>query len=88
MGAFDGLIRGGVPSKCEEYTYIAHQPAFRLTKDFTLSDLIKRFKHAESICSDRVYVPSPDKGFSDVCLDIWYAEALINHLKSKEVLHG
>lgn len=83
MGAFDGLIGArGIPDRFEDYEYVPGQTAFRLTKDFTLDDFIKRFKHAESVCSGKVWIPSGRKGISDIKLDLWYADALIQHLLS------
>lgn len=86
MGAFNGLTgTRGVPDLCgDDYVYVPGQTAFRLTKDFTLDDLIQRFKHAESTCADVVWVPSGRKGVSDIRLDLWYVEALIQHLLSVE----
>lgn len=86
MGAFDGLVKGGYAPSEPYYEYVDGQTAFRLTKDFTLDDLIARFRHAEHICADVVWIPSGRKGISDIRLDLWYAEALIQHLLSKRAM--
>jgi len=81
MSAFCGLsIKKGMPNLSSKSFYIAPQPSFKLTKDFTLKNLIERYRHAQSVCADTVYVPSSITSFSDSCLDIWYVEALIQHL--------
>lgn len=86
MGAFDGLVKGCYAPSEPDYEYVKGQTAFRLTSDFTLDDLITRFRHAEHVCADVVWAPSGRNGISDLPLDFWYAKALIQHLLSKRVI--